>query len=181
MNLKHYKMIKYRIRNQDGINPPMPVFISSTSQKYIYKDTPLNRKRALINMILSGFVCFILLLRICEVVLFSSFLFVVLSAFILSIQILNFTLFRRKLIPGPERSSRRNPLAIHRIIGYTSPIYLAEWILVILSYLSVMYLLLDSLDFGMEYSGAMYVVLAIIGVLLFLPILDVIFTKTDQK
>ena len=147
------------------------------SLNYIFKDTSLDRKRALINIILSGIVCFILLLRIYGATPFSSFFFVSLTAFILSIQALNFKLFRLKLISGRKRSSRRSAFEIYRIVDYTSNIYLAEWILIILSYLFVTYLILDSLGFGVGYSGV-YVVLAIIGVLLFLPVIDMIITKT---
>ena len=147
------------------------------SPLYIFKDTPLDRTRALINIILSGIVYFILLLRIYSETSFSSFLFIPLAAFILSIQILNFNLFRLKVISGRKQSSRRRGFEIYRIVDYTSNIYLVEWILLILSYLSITYLILDSLGFGVGYSGV-YVVLAIIGVLLFVPVIDMIITKT---
>lgn len=159
----------------------MPDLSFSISQLYIIKDNPLARKRALINIILSSIVFFILFLRIFEINLFPFRIFVALPTFLLFIQILNLVLFRRQRIPSKKTTSRRHgSFSIYRISGYTSTIYLVEWALVILSYFSVAYLMLDSLSFDEKYSG-MHVILVIITVLLLLPVLDIIFTNQNLK
>lgn len=158
----------------------MAIIIFSSGKDVVFKDTSLDRKRALINIVLSLVIFSILFLWTMKSAHFSFYLVVPLSVFILCIQILNFTLFRRKSVSVHKGPRRHNRLAIHRVAGHTNPIYIAEWVLMILSWISVMYLGLANLGFGMEYWG-MYVVAAIIGVLLFIPVLDVIFANTGKN